>query len=307
MKILMPDDEAILFAAEALRSGELVGFPTETVYGIAADATNPSAVLKTFQLKKRPAENPLIVHVGSLAEAEPLVKEIPEAAELLAKWFWPGPLTIVLPKSDVLPLEVTGGLDTVALRMPRHPVALAIIAATGRPLSAPSANAFMGLSPTSAQNIAPEIVRGLACVVDGGLCDVGVESTVVDCCGPHVVVLRPGGISRRVIELALGAPTSLLMPTEHRAPGMYLRHYSPLTSVRLVEELGPTDAGIGFDAPKNAYQIQLPRDPALYARALYSSLHSLDQMGRPELSIEFPPESDAWEAVWDRIQKAAGP
>lgn len=307
MNILEPDDNAIRFAAKALKSGELVGFPTETVYGIAADATNPDAVLKTFQLKRRPAENPLIVHVPSLAEAEQLVTEIPESAKILARWFWPGPLTIVLPKSKVLPLEVTGGLDTVALRMPRHPVALAIMVETGRPLSAPSANAFMGLSPTTAQNIAPEIVKGLACVVDGGACEVGVESTVVDCCGPNVVVLRPGGISRRVIEIALGAPTSFLMPTEHRAPGMYLRHYSPLTSVRLVETLGPSDAGIGFDAPKNAFQIQLPRDPAQYAKALYSSLNSLDQMGRPELLIEFPPETDAWEAVWDRIQKATGP
>jgi L-threonylcarbamoyladenylate synthase len=307
MNILEPNDDVILFASEALKSGELVGFPTETVYGIAADATNASAVLKTFKLKRRPAENPLIVHVASLADAEPLVTEIPEAAKLLAKWFWPGPLTIVLPKSSILPLEVTGGLDTVAIRMPRHPVALAIIVAAGRPLSAPSANAFMGLSPTTAQNIAPEIVKGLACVVDGGACEVGVESTVVDCCGPKVVVLRPGGISRRVIEIALGAPTSLLMPKEHRAPGMYLRHYSPLTSVRLVDELGPTDAGIGFDKPKNAFQIQLPRDPTHYAKALYSSLNSLDQMGRPELLIESPPETDAWEAVWDRLQKAAGP
>jgi len=307
MKILQPTDEAIRLAAEALRSGELIGLPTETVYGIAADATNRDAVLKTFELKRRPAENPLIVHVASIADAEALVASIPESAIKLASLFWPGPLTIVLPKGGVVSELVTGGLDTVAIRVPRHPVALAILVEAGIPLSAPSANAFMGLSPTKAENIAPEVLRGLTFVIDGGACDVGVESTVVDCSESEVAILRPGGISRLMIEWALGSPVQSRVATEHRSPGMYLRHYSPRTSVRLVEELGPVDPGITFGTPQNNYQIQLPVDPAEYARSLYSSLHTLDQLNRLELLIEMPPKNDEWETVWDRIEKAAGP
>ena len=307
MKILTPTMRNIERAAEALKSGGLVGMPTETVYGIAANATDEKPVIQTFALKKRPAENPLIVHVGSLEQAKKWVLRFPDSALILAKHFWPGPLTLVLPKNDLLPMAVTGGLDTVAIRVPNHPDALALLHASGLPISAPSANAFMGLSPTRAENIAPEVLNGLTYVIDGGPCRVGLESTVVDCTGGEPVILRPGGISRIAIEQVLGGPTFVNRAKEHRSPGMYLRHYSPKTTLRLVDRLAPTDAGIGFYSIQNSAQIQLPQEPVAYAQMLYSSLHTLDQLGRPEILIETPPSSPEWEAVWDRIEKAAGP
>ncbi len=306
MKILPPTSESIRFAANALRSGELVGFPTETVYGIAAAATNRDAILKTFALKKRPADNPLIVHVASLEDTTPLVNAIPLAARKLAQAFWPGPLTLVLPKAESVPSEATGGHDTVAVRVPNHPVALAILKETGIPLTAPSANPFMGLSPTSAEHIASEILEGLACVIDGGRCDIGVESTVVDCSGPEITILRPGGISRGEIEGVLGQSVRANDSNERKSPGMYKRHYSPQTPIRLVESLGPLDGGIGFGPPQNPSQFVLPTDAAGYAHELYSTLYALDQLGCDEILIEKPPTTSDWEAVHDRLRKAQG-
>lgn len=305
MKILEPTDEAIHFAAEALKAGGLVGFPTETVYGIAADATNREAVLDTFRLKRRPAENPLIVHVTSLEMAEPLVLGLSERACRLAKLFWPGPLTMVLPKSALVPDEVTGGRDTVAVRAPRSPEAHAILAGAGRALTAPSANIFMGLSPTRAEHIPPEILGGLACAIDGGPCMVGVESTVLDCTGPVLKVLRPGGISQALIQGMLQEEVAADDAAGQRSPGGYKRHYSPRTPLRLVDRLGPFDSGIGFEAPQNAWQFQLPDDPDAYARALYAALYALDRMVRLELLVELPPDTAEWVAVRDRLRKAA--
>lgn len=213
---------------------------------------------------------------------------------------------MVLRKTDRIPSEATGGLDTVAIRVPAHPVALAILQAAGTPLTAPSANEFMGLSPTRAEHISPKILEGLACVIDGGPCGVGVESTVVDCTGNEVTILRPGGISRAIIEIMLKTDIKLGAGDDHRSPGSYRRHYSPKTRVRLVDSLGPFDAGIGFNPPQNIRQIQLPADPDDYARELYASLYKLDSMGRLELLIEMPPDTMEWEAVWDRIEKASG-
>jgi L-threonylcarbamoyladenylate synthase len=306
MKILQPTDEAIRFAADALRAGELIGLPTETVYGIAASATNRDAIRKTFELKKRPADNPLIVHVTSLDAATQLASSIPESARILANFFWPGPMTLVLPKNDVVPDEATGGLNTVAVRVPMDPIALAILTEANIPVTAPSANMFMGLSPTRAEHIAPEILEGLACVVDGGRCIVGVESTVIDCSGDEVVILRPGGISRIMIESILKSSVSSRLPTDRRSPGMYKRHYSPKTPIRLVKRLGEFDAGIGFGQPQNTDQFQLPEAPDPYARELYATLYALDQMDRLEIFIEAPPATSEWEAVWDRLEKAAG-
>ncbi len=303
MKILQPTDGAILEAVEALQAGKLIGFPTETVYGIAAMATNRTAVLATFALKARPAENPLIVHIADFAQVQEIVTSIPDSARRLAQAFWPGPLTLVLPKQAIVPDEATGGLDTVAVRVPRHPVALAILQVIGEPLTAPSANAFMGLSPTQADHIAPEIMSGLACVIDGGPCDVGIESTVVDCSGGEPMILRPGGISRGMIELVVGPVRLGFGAPSHRSPGQYKRHYSPKTPIRLVDYLGPTDAGLGFSAPFNSRQIQMPTDPDHYARELYSALYALDQLGGSEILVETPLRIPEWEAVWDRLSK----
>jgi len=306
VKILQPTDVAIRLAAQALQNGELIGLPTETVYGIGASALDPVAIRKTFELKRRPAENPLIVHVTSIEAASNLVSSIPDAARKLAKAFWPGPMTLVLPKSQLVPDEATAGLSTVAIRVPMSPVALAILAEAGIPVTAPSANMFMSLSPTQAANIAPEILSGLACVIDGGTCQYGVESTVIDCTGPELSILRPGAITRDLIRTLTGLTVASPPLQERRSPGMYRRHYAPRTPMRLVEKLGPFDSGIGFSEPQSKYQFQMPIEPAEYAKGLYSTLYALDQMARLEILIESPPDDEEWEAVWDRLRKATG-
>ena len=305
MRVLSPTDQAIREAADALNRGELIGLPTETVYGIAAIATNQEAVLKTFALKGRPADNPLIVHVAAMRQVENLVTGIPEFARRLGELFWPGPLTLVLHKLPSVPDEVTGGLNTVAVRVPGHPIARAIIEAANSPLSAPSANVFMGLSPTQAGHISPEILSGLTCVIDGGPCEIGLESTVVDCTGLAPVILRPGAITRDQIESVVGS-VSHAVPSERRSPGTYSRHYAPQTPLRLVASLGSHDAGIVVSPPANPHQIQLPLDPTRYGAMLYTTLFNLDEFGFPEILIEMPPSTAAWEAVWDRIRKASG-
>jgi len=304
MKILEPTEDAISEAVTALRNGWLVGLPTETVYGIAAIATDEGAVRSTFALKGRPAENPLIVHVASMRQVEAITLSIPGLAIKLAEAFWPGPMTLVLPKSSIVPDTVTGGLGTVAVRIPRHPVALRILKAVNAPLSAPSANEFMGLSPTRAEHISPRILQGLACVIDGGPCEIGVESTVVDCSSQRPAILRPGGITQEQVESVIGS-LSQFQPFERRSPGLYAKHYSPKTPLRLVSELDPTGAGIVFGEPQNQDQIQLPSDPAGFASKLYATLFELDGRGLNEILVEAPPRSNEWAAVWDRLSKAA--
>jgi L-threonylcarbamoyladenylate synthase len=305
VNVLPVNDTNIEFAAAAIRAGELVGMPTETVYGLAADATNRVAVLRTFDLKRRPADNPLIVHVSDRTEIDPLVSEFPSAAFKLADAFWPGPLTLVLRRSEVLPPEVSAGLGTVAIRVPDHSVALELIRRSGRPISAPSANPFMGLSPTCAQDIDVGLAGSLACVLDAGPCRFGLESTVVDCTESPIRILRPGAVSRTAIEKLIGSAVSG-GSDEHRSPGMYRRHYSPITPLRLAERLSPSDAGITFERPATAFQVRLAADPVMYASNLYSCLRRLDRMGLRELVIQTPPNDPAWEAVWDRLRKAAG-
>lgn len=305
MKVLAATPENIRFAGEALRRGELVGLPTETVYGIAAVATNRAAVLATFELKRRPAENPLIVHVNSLEQIYELVESLPAEAAVLARAFWPGPLTIVMQKSSSVPNEVTAGLSTVAVRYPSHPVAQSIIGAADAPLSAPSANRFMGLSPTRAEHVDPSILAGLACLVDGGPCAVGVESTVVDCAGDGVAVLRPGGISAEQIQSVIGTLRDR-QSEERRSPGQYRRHYSPRTPVRLVPRLDCDDDGIAIGESLGSNQISLPEDPAGYAAALYAALHDLDELGLDLISVQAPPKTPEWSAVWDRLDKMLG-
>jgi L-threonylcarbamoyladenylate synthase len=306
MKILPLTDDSIREAAQALRDGQLIGLPTETVYGIGASALNPDAIRRTFELKRRPADNPLIVHVTSLEAAADLVTSIPESAQILAKHFWPGAMTLVLPKSSLVPDEATGGLDTVAIRVPSSVGAASILAEAQIPVTAPSANLFMGLSPTQADHIVPEILSGLACVVDDGPCIYGIESTVIDCTKPQISILRPGGISRLIIKLLTGLEATPPDSRERRSPGNYRRHYSPRTPTRLVDRLGPFDSGICFGEPQSKFQVQLPFDSKEYAKVLYSTLHALDQMSRLEILIEEPPVDPDWEVVWDRLHKAVG-
>lgn len=281
--------------------------PTETVYGIAADATNPDAVKKIFAAKGRPSDNPLIVHISDFIQLDEVVGAWNDSADVLANRFWPGPLTLILKKSELIPDEVTGGLDTVAVRMPSHPVALELIEACGVPLAAPSANRFMQLSPTRAEDLDPEIAKHVGMVLDGGPCVIGLESTVVDVTTDPPTVLRPGGVSRGDIEAALGVPLGQLPHGgPRRAPGMYLRHYAPKAAVKLVDRLGKNAAGLTFHEAANERQVKMPLDAAAYGAALYAALHQVDSKQPEMIEVEIPPETAEWEAVHDRLRKANG-
>jgi L-threonylcarbamoyladenylate synthase len=303
MRIVEPTHAAILEAAEAIQQGKLVVIPTETVYGLAADATNPEAVRSIFAAKGRPSENPLIVHVADPVWLTSLTSIVPDYARALIGRYWPGPLTLVLPKQPSVPSEVTAGLDTVAVRMPSHPVALELIREAKKPIAAPSANRFMALSPTKAANVDPELADHAVMVLDGGPCEVGLESTVLDCTGPSPRLLRPGRVSRAEIESLLGMSVDDGGGVK-RAPGMYPRHYAPKTRLHLVTELG-TQAGLAFGAADSPNQRLMPSDPELYAAQLYGALYELDQLGLDSIHVEKPPETAEWEAVWDRLRKAS--
>lgn len=309
MPIVPPTAANLAAAVAALRASRLVGMPTETVYGVAGIAADPVAVARTFAAKGRPGDNPLIVHLASAAELPRVARAVPDAARRLAAAFWPGPLTLVLPRQPHVLAAVTAGLDTVAVRVPDHPVALALLRAVDEPLSAPSANTFQHLSPTTAEDIEPELVRELALVLDGGPCRVGLESTVVDCAG-EPRVLRPGGVPRSDIERELGRAVPLAAghdPDGARpSPGRYARHYAPKTPVRLAKALGPDDVGLTFAAPLGPRQVRMPHDPAGYGASLYRVLHALDALGAATIVVQEPPADSAWEAVRDRLVKATG-
>ena len=280
-------------AAGLLRAGLLVAFPTETVYGLGANALDEAAVRRIFDAKGRPSSSPLIVHVASIEMARELASEWPAQAELLAKRFWPGPLTIIVPKSSRVPDVVTAGLPSVGLRMPAHPMARALIEAAQVPVAAPSANRFTELSPTTAENV-PE---GLAdMILDGGPCTVGIESTVVSLAGPSPKILRPGMISQTEIENTIG-PVQLGEGAE--SPGQHPRHYSPRTRIVLGES--PLE-GRG----QRLSLARMPRDASSYAERLYRLLHELDQQGYDWISIELPPDTPQWAGIRDRLTRAAG-
>ncbi|RYG24527.1 threonylcarbamoyl-AMP synthase [bacterium] len=299
--IVEPTPENITAAGKSLHDGGLVGIPTETVYGIAASLWRPDAIRRTFEVKGRPADNPLIVHVAHLEQLDRVVAAWPEDARRLAERFWPGPLTMVLPKRSEVPLEATAGLDTVAVRVPAHPVALRLIDAAGAPLTAPSANPFMGLSPSRAEHVK---VFGLEMVLDGGPCAVGIESTVVDLSGDAPRLLRPGGVPRSQIEAALGRSLGGAEEGVRRAPGSYERHYAPATPLKIKAMLSADEAGLTFEEPQNENQVRLSHDPAPYAISMYAALHRIDALGVAEIVVQEPPQSAEWEAVWDRLRRA---
>lgn len=281
-------------AAAAIRRGELVAMPTETVYGLAADATNSDAVARVYALKGRPATNPLIVHIESTARLTRIAKSVPEDAWSLIAAFWPGPLTLVLPRHPDLPPSVTAGGETVAVRMPNHPVALALIAESDRPLAAPSANLSERLSPTSAADLAPEIVRGVSMILDGGPCRVGIESTVLDLSSSAPAILRPGSIGSDEIERVLGRSLAeARFGGAARSPGLSCRHYSPRARLIIVSS-GDADLAIGDATPEE------------YTRTLYARLAAYDRESRDQITVEAPPEETAWTAVWDRLRRMVG-
>ncbi len=341
----VPPNE-IARAAALLCAGRLVAFPTETVYGLGANALDPEAVARIYAVKRRPATSPLIVHVASVDMAKSLVADWPEAAALLTKNFWPGPLTLVLPvaheetkagvktsdrvgtgvppvqaepssavlSSRRIPLLVTAGLQTVGLRMPNHPVALALIEAAALPLAAPSANRFTELSPTTAGHVRQSLGSEVDLILDGGPCTVGIESTVLSLAGPNPVLLRPGGISRQQLEALIGPIATLAEAPAgaHPAPGMHARHYSPRTALHLTQKGQVPEQGQGIylqlhHAPNrtNITVVQMPQSAPSYAAKLYDVLHQADNESHPWIAVELPPDTPDWEAVHDRLRRAA--
>jgi L-threonylcarbamoyladenylate synthase len=298
VRICPPDEAALAEAVARLRAGGLVAFPTETVYGLGASALSADAVQKIFDAKGRPASNPLIVHVACEADARALARAWPDEAQRLATAHWPGPLTLVVEKTDAIPALVTAGGNTVGLRVPNHPVALALLRAAGLPLAAPSANRSEEISPTTAQHVADSLgpfVEDLL-ILDGGPCAVGIESTVVDVTGDVPRVLRPGMV--RVSPGPVSAPQPPVMGGTARSPGQSQRHYAPrkpLVLVRDLPALGPTDG-----------LLRLPEDPAQAASMLYAELRRLDadpSVGR--IFVMPLPESTAWDALRDRLERAS--
>lgn len=299
-----PSDADLARAAEWIRSGGLVAFPTETVYGLGANALDGKAVARIFQVKGRPPQSPLIVHVDSVEMARALALEWPDAAERLARRYWPGPLSLVLRKKPLIPDIVTAGLPTVALRMPSHPLALALIHEAGVPIAAPSANLFTQLSPTTAEHVRQALGHAVDWVLDGGPATVGIESTVLSLAGPEPLLLRPGSIPLPEIEaligrvhIADGAP-----PGAHASPGMHARHYRPRTPLVLLAatEAPPPGRGEWLRLGR-----EMPAEPGEYAAALYATLHRLDEQGLDWIAVERPPDTPEWAGVRDRLSRAA--
>lgn len=332
-------------AATLLFAGHLVAFPTETVYGLGANALDPNAVAKIYAVKRRPPTSPLIVHVASIDMAKSLVAAWPEAAARLTRKFWPGPLTLVLPtktdgeaigspvqakrhpiddlldldskwwrKPPRIPLIVTAGLPTVALRMPDHPVALELLRRVGVPLAAPSANRFTELSPTTAEHVRRSLGNDVDFILDGGPCEVGIESTVLSLAEPQPVLLRPGIIPRALLEHFIGPIATMQeVPSgAHPSPGMHARHYSPRTPLLVVSngELPERGRGIYLQhvrSPRRdgAHVRQMPQSAGDYAAELYGVLHEADDAGVDWIAVDVPPTTPEWEAVHDRLRRAA--
>ncbi|MGD7035542.1 L-threonylcarbamoyladenylate synthase [Methylotuvimicrobium buryatense] len=316
------DDAAIAKAVELLNQGRLVAFPTETVYGLGADAGNAEAVTGIFKAKGRPADHPLIVHIANPAQLSDWASTVPATAQCLAKRFWPGPLTLILKKRPEVPNTVTGGQDTVGLRIPDNPVALRLLRAFGGGIAAPSANRFKRVSPTQASHVAEELDGLVDLILDGGPCRVGVESTIIDLSGASPLLLRPGSITKAEIEQELQCELTVISTTSNdtpRAPGQMAVHYAPTTPTRLcpseqlnetIRQLSEQGNKIGllafrFEPNLSMTIIHLPETAEAYAQGLYAALRELDRLGLDVILVEQPPESNEWHAINDRLKKAA--
>ncbi len=299
-------------AAMAIQAGELVAFPTETVYGLGANALNAEAVARIYQVKGRPASSPLIVHIGSLDQARDLALEWPHTAQKLAERFWPGPLTLVLAKKAVIPDAVTAGLPTVGLRMPNHDIALALIHAAEVPIAAPSANRFTELSPTRADHVRHSLGSQVEFILDDGPTPVGIESTVIALTEHSAELLRPGTITREQIEAIIGPVSTLVgeASDRHRSPGQHARHYQPNTRLVLANAAALPNWGRGVFVGRTQLSdsiptVKMPLDPLPYATRLYDVLHDLDRQGLDWIAIEPPPANSVWDGVRDRLTRAA--
>ncbi len=317
VEVLPPD--AIEIAAAALAAGQLVAFPTETVYGLGADAGDPAAVTAVFEAKGRPSGHPLIVHLADPGDLDRHAATVTPEARKLAAAFWPGPLTLVVARGPGIAAETVGGLETVGIRVPDHPVALDLLRAFGGPVAAPSANRFGSVSPTTAEHVIEDLGRLIDYVLDGGPCPVGVESTIVDVTGSRAILLRPGGIAAPEIESVIGAPVVDGRSGPVRASGMLASHYAPNATVRLVEadqaaaiidDAAAGGARVGLIAPfadRHRPSWQLPDDATGYATALYATLRAADRRGLDLVVVVPPSTGELRDAVLDRLYKAAAP
>lgn len=316
-EVVKATSEGVNKAAEVIKKGGLVAFPTETVYGLGADALNPKAVVKIFEAKERPFFDPLIVHIADIDELEKLCLYVDERAKALIERFWPGPLTIVLLKREVVPDIVTAGLDTVAVRMPSHPVALSLIRASGTPIAAPSANRFGHLSPTEPEHVLSQLMGRIDLLLDGGKCPIGVESTIIDLTG-EPTLLRPGGLPLEEIESIIGKVKILQKSEKPRSPGQLPRHYSPRTPLRVIESKnfkppqGVRAGLLAFNGPAQRegfviVQVLSPSGDLREAACnLFSCLHRLDSANLDVIYAEALPEEGLGRAIMDRLRRAEG-
>jgi L-threonylcarbamoyladenylate synthase len=316
----LQDSAAIRRAARILQAGGLVAFPTETVYGLGADASNARAVRRIFEAKHRPADHPVIVHLRDAGEVAQWAREIPPAAKLLMQRFWPGPLTLILKRAPGVLDEVTGGQDTVGLRVPSHPIAQQLLRAFAGAIAAPSANRFGRISPTTAAHVQEELGDTVDMVLDGGACTVGIESTIIDLSAGTPRLLRPGGIARAELEALLHATVDLAEDGSPRASGTLVAHYAPTARVVLVEA-DQLEGAVRQHAADNGLAVLARRplpsgiavpiwrraadDARSYAHDLYATLRELDRSGCTLLIVEAPPPGPEWEAVRDRLKRAA--
>jgi len=310
--------EKILVGGEIIRNGGLVAFPTETVYGIGADATNPEAVQGIFKAKKRPLYDPLIIHVSDIEQMKELVTAIPEKAKELMNHFWPGPLTIVLPKSSLVPSIVTAGNPSVALRMPSNPIALELIRLSGKPIAAPSANLFGYTSPTTAQHVEQQLNGSYGEIIDGGACLVGIESTVISFLAETPKILRPGGIDQSAIELCIGKVISdqyESLDELSTSPGMLPSHYATSTPLKIVENINDfaLESNVGalvFGKSEQVFlgpveYLSLSSNPSEAANRLYQAMRRLDGLSLSLLVVQLLPETGIGIAINNRLKKAA--
>ena len=334
-QVLPVNEASVLKAAEYIRAGELVGMPTETVYGLGANALDEQAVRKIFEAKGRPADNPLIVHVSCVEEILPLVREIPEAAQRLMEAYWPGPMTLILPKADCIPSVVSAGLDTVGIRLPASDAARALIAASGCPIAAPSANRSGKPSPTTAQHVFEDMDGRIPMILDGGACGVGVESSVIDATGEIPVILRPGGITPEMVERVVGCvrvDEHVMSPLQEgdivRSPGMKYKHYAPKAKTVIfdgeaekviaaivqrydeAEAAGERPAILGFDEHDFGGRLRISLGSAAHpdeaAARLFAALRELDERGETVALCEAVEATGIGLAVMNRMGRAAG-
>jgi len=317
--VVEADEAAIARAVELLRAGELVAFPTETVYGLGADASSADAVAKIFALKGRPETHPVIVHLADPDALDAWAGEISPGARKLAAAFWPGPLTLILKRAPSVLDAVTGGQDTVGLRIPSHPVAKQLLAAFGGGIAAPSANKFGRVSPTTAMHVFNDFIHAVPLILDGGASAVGIESTIVDFSGEHARLLRPGGVPAAAIEEALGEALAAPDESAPRAPGSHASHYAPRAQVKLVRRvemletlsshkgrrIGALALEVSVPRLNQALQRVVPVVAAQYAHELYGALRALDAQNVDVILVEAPPKSSAWQAINDRLARAA--